>query len=166
MLESPSIINGCQTITIAETFLKNLEKSKIVEKINRFKEIKVIAKIVIGVKDDELREITNSNNRQNPIDNWQLFSNDIIHLEIEQALEAIGVFYERQKRQILHRYEQDAKCNEVSKYKQYFHICARYGQIVCLSRRNLQWAAKPSEIFLNKKSHDSVFSSNAPIRCR
>jgi len=31
------------------------------------------------------------------------------------------------------------------------------GQVVALSKQNLQWAAKPSEIFLNKENHDRIF---------
>lgn len=31
------------------------------------------------------------------------------------------------------------------------------GQVIALSRHNLQWAAKPSEIFLNKQNHEKIF---------
>ncbi|MFZ0965023.1 MAG: AIPR family protein [Candidatus Bathyarchaeia archaeon] len=162
LLEYPNIINGCQTITIADSFLKELEKDKDYEKIGRFKEIKVIAKIVIGVPDDELRQITNSNNRQNPIDNWQLFSNDPIHIEIEEALENVGIFYERQKG----KFDTVMKKPEIAKKypstNNTFVTVFDLGQIICLSRRKLQWAAKPSEIFLNKKNHDSIFDKNIP----
>ncbi len=71
-LEAPSIINGCQTITIANEYLKRLEKQGDGEALSRFKKIRVIAKVVVGTTNDELKEITNSNNRQNPIENWQL----------------------------------------------------------------------------------------------
>jgi hypothetical protein len=75
-----------------------LEKSSNNEEaLARFKQIKVIAKVVVGTTNDELKEITNANNRQNPIENWQLFSNEPIHIEIEQILKENGVFYERQK---------------------------------------------------------------------
>jgi hypothetical protein len=161
-LEKPSIINGCQTITIADSFLRRLENDKESKKIDRFKKIKVIAKIVIGVPDDELRQITNANNRQNPIDNWQLFSNDPIHIDIEDALENVGVFYERQKG----KFDTVMKKTEIARMfphtNKTFVTVFDLGQIVCLSRRNLQWAAKPSEIFLNKKNHDAVFDKSIP----
>ena len=72
-LEAPSIINGCQTIAIANDYLKKLERQKNDAAIGLFRQIKVVAKVVIGTTTDELREITNANNRQNPIDDWQLF---------------------------------------------------------------------------------------------
>lgn len=97
-LESPSIINGCQTIAIANEYLKRLERNKADSaRIETFKQIKVIAKVVVGTSNEELKEITNSNNRQNPIENWQLFSNEPLHIDIESSLKECGVFYERQK---------------------------------------------------------------------
>jgi hypothetical protein len=132
------------------------------EAIDKFKEIKVIAKIVTGTSDDELKEITNSNNRQNPIENWQLFSNDPIHIAIELALKEYGIFYERQK----------GKFNSIMKIADYaknyfntnnsFITVMELGQIIALSARKLQWAAKPSEIFVNKTNHDSIFLDTIP----
>lgn len=155
-LGAPSIINGCQTISIANEYLKKLEREKNEKGIDLFKQIKVIAKVVVGTSNEELREITNANNRQNPIDNWQLFSNEPIHVEIEATLKDFGVFYERQKG------KWDTMKNAVNA-KHYHATNGTYikvtdlGQIIALSRQNLQWAAKPAEIFLNKENHDKIF---------
>ena len=156
-LESPSIINGCQTITIAHEYLKALEKAKKIEAIERFNQIKVIAKLVVGTTSDEVKEITNANNRQNPIEDWQLFCNDPIHIEIEQTLKDAGVFYERQEGKF------DAVMKNSDNPKYYFNTNGTYikvvdlGQVVALARRELREAAKPSEIFLNKQNHDKIF---------
>ena len=162
LLESPGIINGCQTITIADAYLSKLEEDNKTEEIERFKEIKVIVKIVVGVSDEQLKDITNSNNRQNPIENWQLFSNDSIHIEIEEELKIAGIFYERQKG----KFDTIMKHSDYARYYQNtnntFIKIFDLGQIICLSRRNLQWATKPSEIFINKKTHDSVFDGSIP----
>ena len=164
-LEAPSIINGCQTITIANEYLKRLEKLKTdaaIKAIEKFKQIKVIAKVVVGTRNDELKEITNCNNRQNPIENWQLFSNEPIHIEIEAALKDNGVFYERQKGKF------DSLMKNADNAKYYSATNGTYikvvdlAQIVALSRQNLQWAAKPSEIFINKENHDKIFNKSIP----
>lgn len=161
-LEAPSIINGCQTITIANEFLKKLERKNDLEKIDIFKKIKVIAKVVVGTSNEELREITNSNNRQNPIENWQLFSNEPIHIEIEATLKDMGIFYERQEG----KFESIMKLADYAKYYNNTHgACIKVmelGQIICLCQKKLQWAAKPSVIFLNKENHDSVFIRDIP----
>lgn len=156
-LESPNVINGAQTITIANNYLKRLETSKDEKKLGRFSEIKVIAKIVTGTTDEELKEITNSNNRQNPIENWQLFSNDPIHIAIELSLKDIGIFYERQRGKF------QSVMKKAESAKDYFntnnaHITVMdLGQLIAFAKGKLQWAAKPSEIFLNKTNHDAIF---------
>lgn len=161
-LEAPSIINGCQTITIANEYLKGLERNKNEEGINLFKEIKVVGKIVVGTSNEELKEITNSNNRQNPIENWQLFSNEPIHIEIEAALKDKGIFYERQKG----KFDAVMKIADNAQYytqtnRAYIKV-ADLGQLIALSKQELQWAAKPSEIFLNKANHDRIFDRSIP----
>ncbi|HEY1255036.1 MAG TPA: AIPR family protein [Terracidiphilus sp.] len=162
-LEAPSIINGCQTISIANEYLKRLERHKNEAALERFREIKVVAKVVVGTTTDELKEITNSNNRQNPIENWQLFSNESIHIEIEAALKDIGVFYERQKG----KFESILKNSDSAKH--YLNTNGTYikvvdlAQVIALSRPQLlQWAAKPSEIFANKENHERVFDRSIP----
>jgi hypothetical protein len=156
-LEAPSIINGCQTIVIANEYLKRLERQKAVGAIEVFKQIRVIAKVVVGTTTDELKEITNSNNRQNPIENWQLFSNEPVHIEMEAALKDRGVFYERQKGKF------DSVMKNADSAKYYFNTNGTFvrvvdlAQIVALARQNLQWAAKPSDVFVNKESHDKCF---------
>jgi hypothetical protein len=156
-LETPYIINGCQTITIADHFLRELENKKNANAIEKFKQINVLAKVVIGTTDEELKEITNSNNRQNPIDNWQLFSNDPIHIEIEYSLLNCGILYERQKG----RFKLLNKVDIVKNYSNTnntFVTVEILGQIIALFQGNYQWAAKPSEIFVNKQNHDSIFT--------
>lgn len=157
-LEAPSIINGCQTITIANEYLKGLERQKNDAAIELFHQIKVVAKVVVGTTTDELKEITNSNNRQNPIENWQLFSNEPIHIEIEAALKDIGVFYERQKG----KFDSVMKNTESAKYywstNGTFVKVVDLAQVIALSRSSLQFAAKPSEIFANKENHDKIFN--------
>lgn len=163
-LESPSVINGCQTITLSHDYLKRLENEKDEDekkkKLEKFNQIQVIAKVVIGVAEEELKEITNANNRQNPIENWQLFSNDSIHVAIEAALKDKGVFYERQKG----KFDSVIKVADNAKY--YPNTNATYikveqlGQIIALGKRELQYAAKPSLIFDHKKNHDHIFDSS------
>jgi hypothetical protein len=156
-LEAPSIINGCQTISIANEYLKKLEKKNDTDQIGRFKQIRIITKVVVGVSNEELKEITNCNNRQNPIENWQLFSNEPVHIEIESAFKDAGVFYERQKG----KFDTVMRNAEVAKY---YHATngtsikvVDLAQVIALARGERAWAAKTSEIFLNKASHDKIF---------
>lgn len=162
ILEKPSIINGCQTIVIAHDYLRKIEKQSKPEALEAFDKIKVIAKVVVGTTSDELKEITNSNNRQNPIENWQLFSNEPIHIEIETTLKEYGVFYERQKG----KFDSVMRATDSAKY--YINTNGTYirvmelAQVITLARGMLQWAAKPSETFLNRENHNKVFDRSIP----
>lgn len=161
-LEAPSVINGCQTIVIANEYLGSLEKQKNAMAVDRFKEIKVICKVVVGTTNDEVKEITNSNNRQNPIDNWQLFSNEPIHIEIEAMLKDVGIFYERQKGKF------DSVMKKTDNVRFYHSTNSTYikvvdlGQTIALAKGYLQWAAKPSEIFQKRENHDKIFDKTIP----
>src|SRR4030067_2418126 len=166
-LEAPSVINGCQTITIANQYLKKIEKEPEASKKNymmeNFKKIQVICKVVVGVSDEELKEITNANNRQNPIENWQLFSNEPIHIAIESSLKDIGIFYDRQKGKF------DSVMKDVNTARHYTNTngtkvsIEELGQIIALCKKDLQKAAKRIDIFKNKKTHDSIFDKTIPI---
>jgi len=161
-LETPYVINGCQTITIADHFLRELENKKNFDAIEKFKEINVLAKVVIGTTDEELKEITNCNNRQNPIENWQLFSNDPIHIEIESSLLDLEIFYERQKGKfnaLMHKLD---IAKFYSKTNQTFVDIETAGQLIALAKGNYQWTAKPSEIYINKQNHDNIFTKDIP----
>ncbi len=175
ILEKPNVVNGCQTITIANSFLNKLEKfrSKNKDKIEKFKKIEVIAKVVIGTDDDTLREITNSNNRQNPIQNWQLYSNDVIHIRIEDKLKDFGVFYERQKGKYASLKDKRMNIDGEKSFNDIYYNCKpnafvkveELAKITCLSKKELDWlqlAAKPSNIFINNDTHNKVFDEDIP----
>jgi hypothetical protein len=160
-MESPSVINGCQTITLAHEYLKKIESEADLEfksmKLARFNQIQVIVKVVVGVSEDELKEITNANNRQNPIENWQLFSNDAIHVAIETSLKEKGIFYERQKGKFDSVMKVTDNIKTYSNTNGTFIKIEQLGQIMALARKELQFAAKPSLIFEHKKNHDIIF---------
>lgn len=165
-LESPYVINGCQTINIADRYLRGLEKAKAEEKTARFKKIPVVAKIVTRASDEQLREIAICNNRQNPIAPWQLFSNDRIHIEIEAALHDVGAFYERQSGKFNAVMRNLQTVGEYPNTNKTFITVEGLSQIICLCRRQLGLAAKRSEIFSNKETHDKVFDRTTPHHAR
>lgn len=161
-LEVPNVINGCQTITIANAFLAEIERTNSKEKLVRFRNINVIAKIVVAVPENDLREITNANNRHNSIDNWQLYSNSSIHIEIELVLRKRGIFYERQEG----KYETQKDSNSFQKEfgnTNKTYISVQYlGQIIALCKRKLNWAAKKAEIFTRTEHHDLIYDETIP----
>ncbi len=156
-LESPFVLNGCQTISIAHQYYLELKKAKKDDKIQILKNIQVIAKIVVGASDELVRDITISNNRQNAIENWQLFSNDPIHCNVEKALEDIGVFYERQKGKFNSLSKKTSVHAKYQNTNDTFIDLETLGQIIAICKEEHQLSAKPSLIFVTKEQHDKIF---------
>lgn len=158
LLEAPYVLNGCQTITIAHSYYKEIADDKI--KLERFKTISVIAKIVESADSEVVREITICNNRQNPIEDWQLYSNDPVHCNIEFSLKDLGIFYERQKG----KFESENKKTDF--YIDYPNTNASYidleglAQVIALCKREHQFTAKQSQIFSSKEHHQLIFSDD------
>lgn len=156
-LEEPSVLNGCQTVTIAKRFWDKLIEEGNQDHLDKFKQIKVMAKIVVGASDDELREITNCNNRQNPIEEWQLFCNDEIHLKIEENFKDLGIFYERQKGRF------DSMKSNLDLLRDYPNTNMTYvkipefAQLISIGRKEIQFAAKPLLIFSSYDEHNKIF---------
>ena len=158
-LESPAVVNGCQTINIADRFLRTIETENWSrECIDRFTKIRLVAKIVVGSSDEELREITNCNNRQNPIDEWQLYSNDEIHHHIESELRNLGIFYERQKGKLKSISKETEILRDYPNTNDAAINIPELASVIALCQGDMQRSAKFSEIFTDKKIHDLVFS--------
>ena len=94
----PRVLNGAQTINTLARFIEDLERQpdyKAHEKI--LKNIEVIGKIITNCSQEFVTQITISNNRQNPVESWNLRANDMIQLEFDDKFRQDGIFYERQE---------------------------------------------------------------------
>lgn len=162
-LENPYVINGCQSISTAHAFWRNRHKAGDDAGLERLGRINVMAKIVVQPSEEHSHEISNSNNRQNPIEPWQLFCNDRVHVEIESSLRRIGVFYERQKG----RFSSIAKSSSEWAKKAPLPPMD-LGAAVALAMGDLQLAGHPRRIFDDKETHDALFTSHVasrPLSC-
>ena len=100
VVEMPRLLNGAQTITSLAKFREDNEGHPTF-KSNRgaLETIKVLAKIIV---DDPFSEfvanVTICNNRQNPVEPWNLRANDSIQCDLHDHLrERSGIFYSRQE---------------------------------------------------------------------
>jgi hypothetical protein len=97
----PRVLNGAQTITSVAKFLEDNSKNPLL-KMNeeRFSRVRVIARVIVSPPQDQnfITRVTINNNRQNPVEPWNLRANDAIQLQFEDAFrEELGLFYERQE---------------------------------------------------------------------
>lgn len=161
-LEQPSVVNGCQTISIADSYLTDLENKRDAAKIEIFKQVRVVSKIVVGLSEGQLKEVTNANNRQAQIDDWQLFSNDPIHIELEHSFEAIGVFYERQLGKFKSVMSETRSAAIFDNTNKTYIAVEKLGQTITLMKGDFYLAGHPGKIFADAATHNRIFSYDLP----
>jgi len=94
----PRVLNGAQTITTLSRFIEDIQRQPdYLEHIKMLREIQVIGKIVTNCKQEFVTQVTISNNKQNPVESWNLRANDMIQLEFDDKFKVDGIFYERQE---------------------------------------------------------------------
>ena len=99
-ITEPRLLNGAQTITTMARFIERSKSRDDIETIkDRLKRIEVICKVITHADDPFITTVTINNNRQNPVDSWNLRANDQIQLELSDHFRTkLGIYYERQQR--------------------------------------------------------------------
>lgn len=98
-LTEPRLLNGAQTVTTLGEFLKaNADNPKLEERRALLDEIQVLCRVISAAKDDFVTTVTINNNRQNPVEPWNLRANELIQLQLQDRFrEELGIYYERQE---------------------------------------------------------------------
>jgi hypothetical protein len=96
---APRLLNGAQTVTTVNNFRNknkdnpNLDLGKVA-----FESIRVLCKVITGPDQKFITQVTINNNRQNPVEPWNLHANDLIQLELQDKFRTdVGLYYERQE---------------------------------------------------------------------
>ena len=95
----PRILNGVQTlITLGRFLTANTNNPALQQGARRLNGIKVLCKVVTRAQPDFVTTVTVNNNRQNPVEPWNLRANDKIQLALQDKFrEDLGIYYERQE---------------------------------------------------------------------
>jgi hypothetical protein len=98
-LTTPRLLNGAQTVTTLAGFLdKNKDNPKLLEGKDAFQDTRVLCKVITDAEAKFVTRVTINNNRQNPVEPWNLHANDLIQLELQQKFrDDLGMYYERQE---------------------------------------------------------------------
>lgn len=98
-LSSPRLLNGAQTVTTFAGFLKeNQDNPNLSANEDRLRQIMVLCKVISNADDNFVTRVTINNNRQNPVEPWNLHANDMIQLELQDKFaEDLQIYYERQE---------------------------------------------------------------------
>lgn len=98
-LTAPRLLNGAQTVTTVSRFLEsNKDNPKLAEGRDLFTKIRVLCKVITDADQKFVTRVTINNNRQNPVEPWNLHANDLIQLELQDKFRTdVGIYYERQE---------------------------------------------------------------------
>ena len=98
-LRAPRLLNGAQTVTTVAGFReKNKDNPKLEGGKNAFESMRVLCKIITEADQKFVTRVTVNNNRQNPVEPWNLHANDLIQLELQDKFRSdFGLYYERQE---------------------------------------------------------------------
>lgn len=115
----PRVLNGAQTITTLSRFIEDIQKLPgYPEYEATLKQIEVIGRIITNCSQEFVTQVTISNNKQNPVESWNLRANDLIQLEFEDKFRSDGIFYERQENSFANLRDSDLEELGIEHYKE------------------------------------------------
>lgn len=99
-ITSPRLLNGAQTVTTTSEFVEeNWLHIELPQGKWLFEEIRVLCRILTQATPKFVTSVTINNNRQNPVEPWNLHANDEIQLELQDKFrDDLGIYYERQEK--------------------------------------------------------------------
>ena len=84
--------------TLAGFLDKNKDHPKLKAGNDALHSIRVLCKVITDADQNFVTRVTINNNRQNPVEPWNLHANDMIQLELQEKFrDDLGIYYERQE---------------------------------------------------------------------
>ncbi len=157
-ITEPRLLNGAQTITAFDRFLKSNEGNQRLHDQNvRLESLTVLCKIITKASPEFVVAVTINNNRQNPVMPWNLRANDTIQLELQDALrQELGIYYERQENAFANLTREDLEDLEIKDYKAIELF--RLAQTFLVSDGEIDKLSRMREVFESDKIYGQVFS--------
>ena len=156
-ITEPRVLNGAQTITSFNGFLKKFaDHPKL--KTNRagLESIEVICRIITQASDDFVVSVTINNNRQNPVKAWALRANDMIQLELADKFKNdLGIYYERQQNAFHNLRDTDLERMEIEQQKA-IELCLLASTFL-ITDGEVDKASNLEKMFEDDKSYAALF---------
>lgn len=108
-ITEPRLLNGAQTLTTLERFVgANRGILGVREAKDRLDRLQVLCKVITAAGPDFITSVTVNNNRQNPIEPWNLRANDLVQLALQDKFkDEANLFYERQENAFINLSDED-----------------------------------------------------------
>lgn len=159
-LTEPRLLNGAQTVTTCARFMKaNEGNARLAERKGILEQIRVLCRIITDASPEFVTTVTINNNRQNPIDPWNLHANDMIQLELQDKFrDDLGIYYERQERAFEGLSDEELDEQGITQYKAIELV--RLARTYLASDGDLDKFSRFREVFEDDRIYGQVFSQN------
>jgi len=159
-LSEPRILNGAQTITSFARFLDDNAKNNALERnLDRLKDIRVLAKIIQPTGENRnsfVVNVTINNNRQNPVEPWNLRASDQLQLEIaDRFAEELGVYYERLENSFASLTNEDLDDLRIEQFRSI--ELKKFAQTLMASQGEIDKISRLREVFESEHNYKNVF---------
>jgi hypothetical protein len=156
----PRLLNGAQTVTTFARFLKANEGNNLLtERRAVLEDIRVMCRIITDAIPEFVTTATINNNRQNPVDPWNLHANDMIQLEIQDKFrDDLGIYYERQESAFDNLSDDDLEEQRITEYKAI--ELTGLARTFLASDGEIDKFARFREVFEDDRIYNQVFDQN------
>lgn len=159
-ITEPRLLNGAQTVTTFARFLKLQEGNKLLtERRDILEHIYVVCRIITDALPEFVTTVTINNNRQNPVDPWNLHANDMIQLEIQDKFhDDLGFYYARQERAFENLSDEDLEELGITEYKAI--ELTRLARTFLVSDGDIDKLTRFREVFEDDRIYSQVFDQS------
>lgn len=160
VINVPRLLNGAQTITsVAKFLLDNEGHPALANGAPALESIKLLAKIVIDdPSSDFVTQVTICNNRQNPVDAWNLRANDQIQCDLHDRLkEQVRVFYSRLENAFRNYTADELEEMGYDSTVQKDMRIRQLAQTLLATQGEISRMSQLPEVFENQKQYDETF---------
>jgi hypothetical protein len=159
-ITEPRLLNGAQTVATLSRFLKgNAGNQKLVDGKADLDGLYVLAKVVTNAAPAFVTAVTVNNNRQNPVEPWNLRANDDIQVELQDKFAGeLGIFYARQENSFENLSDEDLEDRGITEYKAV--ELKRLAQTFLVSDGDIDKFLRFREVFEDDRIYNQVFSES------
>jgi len=158
---APRLLNGAQTVTtLAEFLTGNKDNPRLSENRSALEDLRVMCRIITNATPEFVTTVTINNNRQNPVEPWNLHANDMIQLELQDKLRSdLGIYYERQEEAFANRSYEELEEQGIQEAGKAIEM-VRLAQTFLVSDGAIDKLSRMREVFEDDRIYSQVFNAS------
>ncbi len=156
----PRLLNGAQTVTTLKRFLEhNAGNNKLADGKDALGLVQVMCRIITGATPEFVTTVTINNNRQNPVEPWNLHANDMIQLELQDKFrDDLGIYYQRQEGAFKNLSDEDLEEQGIT--ESHAIELTPLARTFLVSDGEVGKLSRFREVFEEDRNYDQVFNQN------